>query len=259
MTTPSKPKWGLVSTIKADAKSILDFAAYHLDLGAHRLHLYLDAENPDVYPHLKAHPKIRVITCDDRYWKQHKAPRPKMHQPRQTMNATHAYERIQTDWVAHIDVDEFLWPHVAAHDQSRAITETLAALPAETDVLRMRPLEALAGHADHYKAMVPSGAEREHEVRAIYPNSAFFSKAAFSATRQVSCLPAPASPIFSTESITCSSMVRKTPARPSRRNCRSVIATPPAGMTGKAATDSDWRAAPTGRVWVQDFRRVSAD
>ncbi|KII19227.1 glycosyltransferase family 2 protein [Phaeobacter sp. S60] len=179
MTTPSQPKWGLVSTTKADAKSILDFAAYHLDLGAHRLHLYLDAENPDVYPHLKAHPKIRVITCDDRYWKQHKAPRPKMHQPRQTMNATHAYERIQTDWIAHIDVDEFLWPHVAAADQSRAITETLAALPAETDVLRMRPLEALAGHADHYKAMVPSGGEREHEVRAIYPEFGVFLKGGF--------------------------------------------------------------------------------
>ncbi len=179
MTTPSHPKWGIVSTIKADAESILNFAAYHLDLGAHRLHLYLDAENPDVYPHLKAHPKIRVTTCDERYWKQHRTARPKMHQPRQTMNATHAYGRIQTDWIAHIDVDEFLWPHVAPQDQSRAITETLAALPADTDVLRMRPLEALAGHTDHYKAMVPSGAEREHEVRAIYPEFGVFLKGGF--------------------------------------------------------------------------------
>ncbi|MFV1594421.1 glycosyltransferase family 2 protein [Phaeobacter sp. JH20_36] len=179
MSRPNDPKWGIVSTIKADAETILNFAAYHLDLGAHRLHLYLDAPNLEAYPHLKAHPKVRVTTCDDSHWSQRKKPRPKMHQARQTMNATHAYGRIQADWVAHIDVDEFLWPHISARGARPQIGEILAALPAETDVLRMRPLEALAGRVDMYKSMIASAADREQQVRAIYPEFGVFLKGGF--------------------------------------------------------------------------------
>ena len=35
-------RWGIVSTIKASEREILDFAAYHLELGAHRLYLYIN-------------------------------------------------------------------------------------------------------------------------------------------------------------------------------------------------------------------------
>lgn len=165
-------KWGIVSTIKADTRAILDFAAYHLDLGAHRLHIYLDEPNPEAYAHLKQHPKVRVSTCDASHWKRLKKHRPVKHQVRQTLNATHAYERIQTEWIAHIDVDEFLW---VASD----LGQILAALPQDIASARVRPLEVLAGREDEFKAMIPKGADREAEVRTVYPAFGGFLKGGF--------------------------------------------------------------------------------
>lgn len=171
---PDKPSplWGIVSTIKADARTVLNFAAYHLDLGAHRLHIYLDEPNPDAFSHLKAHPKIRVQTCDSTYWKQRKKQRPAKHQTRQTLNATHAYERIQTDWVAHIDADEFISP-------PGRLSDALAAVPDSALCARIRPIEALPGREGHYKSLIPDGPGREAAVRALYPSFGVFLKGGF--------------------------------------------------------------------------------
>ena len=103
------PTWGLVATIKAPAEDILRFAAYHLEAGAHRLRLYLDAPFPEAQAVLAKHPKIQVTLCDADHWKRLNGGRPPMHQPRQTINATHAYSaETEVDWLIHMDVDEFL-------------------------------------------------------------------------------------------------------------------------------------------------------
>lgn len=136
----STPTWGLVATIKASSTDILNFAAHHLDLGAHRVHIYLDEDAPQAREALIGHPKCRVILCDAGYWKRRarRKGRPATHQPRQTMNATHCYNRNpQVDWLAHLDVDEFLWPATPLPDQ-------LAALPESALTARVRPIEALA-------------------------------------------------------------------------------------------------------------------
>jgi hypothetical protein len=133
----SDPTWGVVSTIKAPARDILSFAAYHLELGAHRVIVYLDDENPAAFKVLKAHPKCRVIECDDAYWKRRKG-RPEKHQARQTANATRCYRRGPgVDWLAHIDLDEFLWPQ-------SPLTAQLAMLDDTVISARIRPVEALA-------------------------------------------------------------------------------------------------------------------
>lgn len=166
----SSPTWGVVSTIKAPAQDILNFAAYHLELGAHRVHIYLDADEPAARMALKAHPKARVTLCDAAYWRRRKG-RPDMHQPRQTANATHCYNRRpQVDWLAHIDVDEFLWP-------LQPLATQLAALPEGTRSARVHAIEALApdpadppaeghlwakGHARRQK-------ERRTQTNEIYP------------------------------------------------------------------------------------------
>lgn len=168
----SDPTWGLVSTIRAPAAEILRFAAYHLDLGAHRLHLYLDAPNPEGLPALQAHPKIRVITCDETYWKRRKRDRPPMHQMRQTLNATHAYSRTQVTWLAHIDVDEFIWPETD-------LTERLTALPDDTACARMRPIESLPDRPSLYKGFIPSGPDRDRIVRGLYPTYGAYVKGGF--------------------------------------------------------------------------------
>lgn len=166
-------KWGLSATIKASATDILDFAAYHLDLGAHRLHLYLDDPNPKAFAALKAHPKIRVITCDHDYWQKHHDRRPTKHQVRQTANATHAYRRrVEVDWLVHMDVDEFLWPDAP-------VSQLLAELPTDTLCARVRPIESIAGDGTAFKGFIPSGPDRNSIVDRIYPRFGRYMKGGF--------------------------------------------------------------------------------
>ncbi|MBA85440.1 glycosyltransferase family 2 protein [Thalassobius sp. S69A] len=162
----SQPKWGIVSTVKAPTREILNFCAHHLQLGAHRLYIYLDDPDSDAFQPLSEHPKIRPILCDDRYW-QRRNGRPEKHQVRQVQNARHAYRRrVQVDWLAHIDVDELLWPQTPLPRQ-------LAALPADCLVARIRPAEALASPAPseltHFKRFALDRARRERQTRRLYP------------------------------------------------------------------------------------------
>ena len=166
-------KWGLVATIKAPADEVLAFAAHHLDLGAHRLYIYLDAPDPDTFGALKAHPKIRVTTCDATHWQRLGKHRPKKHQVRQCANATHAYgRRAEVDWLIHMDVDEFLWP-------SAPVSELLAALPDETLCARARPIESIAGNANLFKGFIPSGPERNAITERLYPRFGRFVRGGF--------------------------------------------------------------------------------
>ena len=160
-------KWGIVATIKADAPEILRFAAYHLEQGAHRVYIYLDAPCPQAQEALREHPQCRVVRCDDGYWQRHNGGRPEMHQPRQTFNATRAYRRADdVDWLIHMDVDEFLVSEgrVASH---------LAAQPDEVQCVRARPMELLAGGDPQtgaaFKSFIPAGRNREQTVAALYP------------------------------------------------------------------------------------------
>jgi hypothetical protein len=161
-------RWGIVATVKADCDAILDFAAHHLALGAHRIHLFLDEDNPEARAALATRPRVQVTVCDDAHWARWDG-RPEKHQARQTKNATFAYRRRPgVDWLAHIDVDEFLWP-------DRPIGEQLAALPDDTDVARVYPIEALAPVDDSahpglwFKSYARQQALRRRQTAEIYP------------------------------------------------------------------------------------------
>ncbi len=159
--------WGIVATIKADAPAILRFAAYHLELGAHRIYIYLDAPCPQAKEALKNHPRTRVVRCDEGYWKRHNNKRPDKHQSRQTFNATRAYKRADdVDWLIHMDVDEFLVSEIP-------VSAHLDALPSDVLSVRTRPMELLAGGNPQtgaaFKQFIPAGRNREETVAALYP------------------------------------------------------------------------------------------
>lgn len=161
-------RWGIVSTIKAPERDILNFAAYHLERGAHRLYIYLDAPDQVVFDRLKAHPRIKVVACDDSWWAKRRG-RPEKHQSRQFLNARHAYNRkVEVDWLAHIDVDEFLWPE-------RSIDAQLADLPESCLCARVRPIEALApapgdtGPETAFKAFHLAADARQRAAETVFP------------------------------------------------------------------------------------------
>ena len=156
--------WGVVATIKAPLRDALGFAAWHVEAGAHRLYLYLDDADTRTGAMLSAHPKCRAMLTDAAWWAK-RGRRPDKHQVRQTRNATHAYRRAgDVDWLAHIDVDEFL---VAACP----LADLLAALPPDVLTARIRPMEVLAdGDGTAFKAWVPPGPDRARLTAALYPN-----------------------------------------------------------------------------------------
>ncbi|WP_245514028.1 glycosyltransferase family 2 protein [Antarcticimicrobium luteum] len=153
---------------------MLNFAAYHIDLGAHRLFLYLDVPNPEALPLLKAHPRVRVFTCDDDHWRKLGIRRPVKHQVRQAANATDAYRRKggEVDWLIHMDVDEFIWP-------DRPVEDILDALPDTALCARIRPAEALAGDGTRFKGFIPGGPDRAATVARLYPRFGAYVKGGF--------------------------------------------------------------------------------
>ncbi|MCH2164628.1 MAG: glycosyltransferase family 2 protein [Marinovum sp.] len=165
-------RWGLVSTIKAAPDDVLAFAAYHLELGAHRLYIYLDAPN-DALPQLRAHPQIKAVETDDPWWAKRKG-KPEKHQSRQFANARHAYNRkVEVDWLAHIDADEFLAPGALS------ISNTLGSLSTEALCARVRPVEALADGDGLWKAFHLDHRARRLATNALYPTYAPYLNAGF--------------------------------------------------------------------------------
>lgn len=163
-TDPQKIRWGIVSMVKAPLPQIAAFVAYHLDLGADRIYLYLDDPDPDTLGYLSDHPKVQVTACDESFWQTQKKPRMKAHQIRQSWVATQAYQDADVDWLAHIDVDEFLLPPAP-------IPEILAQVPDDAAMLRMMPVELLAGSQGEelFKLQPRYVGHTKAALEAIYP------------------------------------------------------------------------------------------
>jgi hypothetical protein len=129
--------WGLVSTIKAPEDKVLAFAAHHLSLGADHLWLYFDDPAAPIPEALANHPRVNVTLCDDAHWTMVGKKRPPQHQNRQTHNARYTYRsKTTTDWIVHIDVDEFILT-------PRPIATILDETPAETIAMKLEPFEAM--------------------------------------------------------------------------------------------------------------------
>jgi len=173
--------WGVVAAIRAPARDVLRFAAHHLEAGAARLHIYLDAPNPQAAEHLQQHSRIRVITCGKWYWKRRGKARPESHRTRQGLNATHAYRNAETAWLAHIDVDEFLW-------SERPLDDLLSEVPADVPKVMVRPLERLSAREGLYKAAISGNAEGDRLIHRIYPEFGSFLKGGFMSHVKGKCI-----------------------------------------------------------------------
>lgn len=162
-TDPGTIRWGTVTLTNAPLPRIAHFAAHHLDLGAARVTLCLDTPAPDTAAFLSRNPSVEVVTCDDDWWHAQKKPRMKAHQLRQVWVATQCYNGTDLDWLAHIDIDEFLLP------QTR-LPELLAAAPADQAALLMPPVELLAGSAPEMFKTTPRMVGQDKAVLAeLYP------------------------------------------------------------------------------------------
>ncbi len=157
-TNPEKLRWGVVSTVKGSLTQIARFIAYHLDLGAHRMHIHLDVPDAALAERLD-HPRVRFTQCDDAYWAGKPNRARETHQMRQVYNATRVYRFAKLDWLAHIDIDEVLLPPAPLPD-------LLAAADPQAPYVAIIPSEMMdsAGDPHHFKRPCSGDVKR-----VIYP------------------------------------------------------------------------------------------
>ncbi len=103
-------RWGIVATVAEPAPLVMAFVAHHLSLGASEIHIYLDDPHDPVGAMLDGVAQVRVMRCDRHYWKAAAPRRPRRHNNRQSVNATHAQAGCNVDFLLHCDADEFLRP-----------------------------------------------------------------------------------------------------------------------------------------------------
>lgn len=164
---PAKLRWGTVSTIRAPLRDIARFAAYHLDLGAAQVNIFLDDANEETAEFFAEHPAVRITRCTDEYWAKKPAKARTTHQLRQAYNASRCYRNTNLDWLAHIDVDEFI---LAKDRLARQLAET----PADAAFARMRSAEMLAQPdpwrgPTHFKLTRQEVKLTKSEIYRIYP------------------------------------------------------------------------------------------
>ncbi len=127
--------WSLVATVKAPEAKLLAFVAYHLSLGADHIRIYFDDPDDPAHAAVTGLPRVIATQCTAGHWAA-MGNRHDRHQNRQSRNARDAYQHCTTDWLGHIDVDEFILPDRAVAD----ILDTAA--PADL-LVRMEPFEAM--------------------------------------------------------------------------------------------------------------------
>jgi hypothetical protein len=167
-TNPDSIKWGVVSTIRAPLGDIARFAAYYLDAGASELNIYLDQPDPVVSEFFSTNAQVRIVECNDEYWAGKPEKLGLSHQLRQAFNATKCYSHSNLDWLAHLDVDEFVLP-------AQAMSDLLAQAPANAAYLRMQPVEMLAqsdpyNGTSYFKKTNLAAAQDNSVLPRIYPN-----------------------------------------------------------------------------------------
>lgn len=129
-------RWGVAATVQASPAQVAAFAAHHLDLGAHRIWLHFDDPGDPAASAMAGQDRITVIRCDASYWDELCGKRPDTHQERQIRNITRILRKARVDWIAHVDVDEFLLAAVP-------VAPVLADVPEDRMILRVEPWEAL--------------------------------------------------------------------------------------------------------------------
>lgn len=105
LAKPNVPTWGVVCTADEPLPLLYAFALHHLHLGASEVNIYLDNPRPGHREALEGLTGVRVVSCDTEHWQ---GKRPTAIESRQSFNAYKAYTRATTDWLCHIDSDEFV-------------------------------------------------------------------------------------------------------------------------------------------------------
>lgn len=132
-------RWSIVSTMHGVPETVLPCIAHYLHSDAEFVHVYLDAPNPPIEAALVNHPRCKLTVCTDSYWSRLPTGRPEGKIRRQRANLRHCIRTAQSNWLVHVDSDEFL----VSREPSPRLTlgPHLAQVPTHHEWARFAPLE----------------------------------------------------------------------------------------------------------------------
>lgn len=128
-------EWGVCTTAKAPLPQLLAFVAWHKHVGAAHIWVHLDDADEVSGAVLNQLDGVTAILCDDAYWAE-TGTRPKRQEPRQSHNMQRVYGLATLPFIAHVDVDEYLY-------SDRAIGDVLDKADSDAPFVRVAPAEAL--------------------------------------------------------------------------------------------------------------------
>lgn len=134
----------MVSTIRAPEYQVNEFLEHYVGLGADKVYVFFDDPEYASYDIERFAGKVISFVCNDAYWESvYKAPpmshrqgRPDAVEIRQGVNALFAREIMHSDWILHVDVDEFIYA-------KKDVREVLSTYPDTVFSVLLRTLEAV--------------------------------------------------------------------------------------------------------------------
>lgn len=131
--------WSIVTTMLGVPEAILPCIAHHLATDVDKIFVYLDAPLPEIESALSSHPRCIVTVCNEAYWARFPQGRPDRNIKRQLANVEHARAQCSSEWMVHLDSDEFL---VRSRDNDPLrLNDSLAEIPLPFEWARIFPME----------------------------------------------------------------------------------------------------------------------
>ncbi len=135
--TPDKrPSWGIVATVREPVELVVAFACHHVAAGADRVTICFDDPDDPAIDIVSQLDRVHAVRCDAAHWRRLGGDRPITHFQRQVLNVQDVAAAAETDWLFHIDADEFL-------HMPEGVLLDLARIGRRTRWLRVYPAERI--------------------------------------------------------------------------------------------------------------------
>lgn len=158
-------QWRVGAILNEPLADTLRFAAWYLDAGASGLTLLFDNPEDPALEVLAGHPAVTCIPCTAEFWAGLGLTPDTRFTKRQNMALSWVYRSMPDGWLLNVDADEFL------HVMNGTVSSFLAAMPAETEAVRVETAEIVAGPAGATENIYRLPMERD-VARRVYGDSA---------------------------------------------------------------------------------------
>jgi len=132
-------KVGIVTTVKANKRVMIEFVNYHLNIGIDHIFLFFDNPNDLNIKIFSTNAQVTAIACTQEHWRKVGCSFDSDIEIRQKANANYAIEMAiekKLCWITHIDIDELIY-------SKYSFKTIIEKSPENTPYIWLKPYEAI--------------------------------------------------------------------------------------------------------------------